>query len=242
MIRQTDQINELAAALAQAQAELENVAKDSENPHFHSRYADLASVLDEVRPKMARHGISILQVPINGIEGQVGVTTRLMHASGQYIEGDFYIAPSKLDAQGAGSTLTYLRRYSLMAVAGIGPEDDDGEAAVGREGIPWSSKVQRKPGEPGGIARGDSRGRPVSPAASESAAATAARQRVRMLINRYQESILTAPHGHALENFATDNAADLEEIEGAGTAGAAAAKELRRKYDARMKEFEETGG
>jgi ERF superfamily len=228
MIRQTEQIAELAAALAQAQAELENVAKDALNPHFSSRYADLASVLDEVRPKLARHGIAIVQIPINGIEGQVGVTTRLMHASGQYIEGDFYIAPSKYDAQGAGSALTYLRRYSLMAVTGIGPEDDDGEAAVGRE--------TARPAAPKAPAR------PASPATSESAAATAARQRVRMLINRYQQRMLTAPHSHALENVATDNAADLEEIERSGTSGAAAAKELRRIYDVKMKEFEEAGG
>jgi len=230
-VRQTEQINELAAALAQAQGEIENVAKSSENPYFHSRYADLASVLDEVRPKFAAHGISIVQLPINGAGGQIGVTTRLMHASGQYIEGDFYIAPVKEDAQGAGSTLTYLRRYSLMAIAGVGPEDDDGEASVGRE-----TRKETQPGTPGKPTR------PASPATSESAAATAARQRVRMLIDRYQQRVLTAPHSHALENVATDNAADLEEIERSGTAGAAAAKELRRKYDVRMKEFEEGGG
>jgi hypothetical protein len=229
MIRQSEQIADLAAALAQAQGEIENVAKDSENPHFRSKYADLASVLSEVRPKLAKHGISVLQMPVNGEGGQVAVVTRLLHSSGQYIESELAIAPAKADAQGAGSAITYLRRYCLMAAAGIAPEDDDGEAAVGRDG-------PRPPQQQGGMAAVQ---RAVSPAAVESAAATAARQRVRMLIDQYQQRILRAPHAHALENVATDGAAELEEIEASGTAGAAAAKELRRKFEIRMKEFED---
>jgi hypothetical protein len=235
MIRQTESIADLAAALAQAQAEIENVTKDAQNPHFKSRYATLAEVLDEVRPKYAKYGVFILQMPCNGDHTAVGVTTRLLHSSGQYIEGDFFITPSREDAQGAGSALTYLRRYCLMAAAGVAPEDDDGEEAVGRgAGRPPlrpQTVTPPLPQPPAGVT--------TQRVSTESAAATAARQRVRMLIDQYQQRILKAPHAHALENVATDGAAELEEIEASGTAGAAAAKELRRKFEIRMKEFED---
>lgn len=233
MIRQTENIADLAAALAQAQAELENVTKDRENPHFRSRYADLAGVLDEARPKLAKHGLSISQWPINGEGGQIGILTRLLHSSGQYLEGEFYVLPTKADPQGAGSALTYARRYCAMAVAGIAPEDDDGEAAVGRD----SPRPQQD--HDGGMATVR---RAMSPGTVASAAATAARQRVKMLIDQYQAKIISAPHAHALENVAEDSRLDLEEIERSGTAGAAAAKELRRRYEVRMREFEDGGG
>lgn len=129
-IRTSEQLNEIAGALAKAQAGMENVAKDRENPHFRSRYTTLAGVLDEVRPKLAQQGISIFQAPVNGEGNTIGVVTRLLHSSGQWIEAAFYVAPTKFDAQGAGSAITYCRRYSLMAVAGVGPEDDDGNAAI----------------------------------------------------------------------------------------------------------------
>jgi hypothetical protein len=238
MIRQSEQIADLAAALAQAQGEIENVAKDSENPHFRSKYADLASVLSEVRPKLAKHGISVLQMPVNGDGGQVAVVTRLLHSSGQYIESELAIAPAKADAQGAGSAITYLRRYCLMAAAGIAPEDDDGEEAVGRGAgrPPLRPQIVTPPPPqpPAGVT--------TQRVSTESAAATAARQRVRMLIDQYQQRILKAPHAHALENVATDGAAELEEIEASGTAGAAAAKELRRKFEVRMREFQDGSG
>jgi hypothetical protein len=132
MINTSEQINEIATALAKAQAEMENVAKDRENPHYRSRYATLGGVLAEVRPKLAAQGISIWQSPINGDGSSIGVTTRLLHASGQWLESTIFMAPLKFDVQGVGSVLTYLRRYSLMAIAGVGPEDDDAEAAISR--------------------------------------------------------------------------------------------------------------
>ena len=131
-IRTSDQVAELAGALAKAQAEMENVAKDRENPHFRSRYATLGGVLDEVRPKLAKHGIALIQMPVNGEGANIGVVTRLIHSSGQWIESAVYVSPAKYDAQGVGSVLTYLRRYSAMAMGGVGPEDDDGNAAIAR--------------------------------------------------------------------------------------------------------------
>ena len=123
---------ELFAAMALAQAAVENVEKAGTNPAFRSKYARLGEVLDEIRPKFAAQGISITQMPINGAGSSIGVVTLFAHKSGQWLESTLYVAPTKFDAQGAGSVITYLRRYALMAMAGVAPDDDDGNAAVGR--------------------------------------------------------------------------------------------------------------
>ena len=119
----------LFAALAKAQAEIENAAKNAANPHFRSRYADLAEVLNTVRPVFAKHGLSIVQS--TGFDGSlVSVTTLVGHAEGGFITSTASCVPAKTDAQGVGSATTYLRRYSLAAMAGIAQEDDDGNAAA----------------------------------------------------------------------------------------------------------------
>ena len=124
----SEQIDQLATALALAQGEVENASKTSQNPHFRSKYADLAEIINTVRPVFSKHGLAVVQSP-SYAEGLVSVTTLLTHKSGQWIR-DIASAPaSKLDAQGVGSAVTYLRRYSLAAFAGIAQEDDDGNAA-----------------------------------------------------------------------------------------------------------------
>jgi hypothetical protein len=130
--RTSGDVGHLFAALAKAQGEIKNAAKDSQNPHFKSRYADLASVVEACRSPLAKNGIAVVQVPHN--EGDsIGVTTVLGHSSGQWISGRIAVKPAKWDAQGVGSVTTYLRRYGLAAMAGVAPaDDDDGEAAVGR--------------------------------------------------------------------------------------------------------------
>jgi hypothetical protein len=121
--------SELFAALAKAQAEVENASKNSANPHFRSKYADLAEVLNTVRPVFARHGLSILQG--TGFDGElVRVTTVIAHASGGCVSSVFACVPAKTDAQGIGSATTYGRRYSLAAMSGVAQEDDDGNAAA----------------------------------------------------------------------------------------------------------------
>ena len=128
----SDNVAELAAALALAQGEVENAHKNSANPHFRSKYADLAEIINTVRPVFAKHGLAVIQSP-SYADGLVSVTTLLTHKSGQWIK-DMASAPaSKLDAQGVGSAVTYLRRYSLAAFAGIAQEDDDGNAASQRK-------------------------------------------------------------------------------------------------------------
>ena len=132
-MNRSEQINELAGALALAQAELENATKSSNNPHFKSKYADLAEVLNTVRPVLAKHGLSFVQFPGYAHEPKVvAVETILMHKSGQFISGTVAAPVSKPDAQGVGSAITYCRRYSLAAVVGIAQEDDDGNEASGR--------------------------------------------------------------------------------------------------------------
>lgn len=120
---------ELFAALAAAQGEIENANKNAANPHFRSKYADLAEVLNTIRPVFAKHGLSLIQSP--GFDGSMAsVTTVLAHQSGGYMTSTASCVPAKADAQGIGSATTYLRRYSAAAVAGIAQEDDDGNAAA----------------------------------------------------------------------------------------------------------------
>lgn len=130
-MNKSDSIKELACAIAKAQSEIENASKSSVNPHFKSKYADLAEVLNTVRPVFARHGIAIVQAPsYDG--GVASVETMLMHSSGEWLSNVCSAPVSKQDAQGVGSAITYLRRYSLAAFAGIAQEDDDGNASVGQ--------------------------------------------------------------------------------------------------------------
>ena len=120
---------ELLAALAIAQGEVENATKASTNPHFKSKYADLAEILNTVRPVFSKHGLSIIQsTEFNG--SLVSVTTTLAHKTGGYINSTASCVPAKSDAQGVGSSTTYLRRYSLAAMAGIAQEDDDGNSSA----------------------------------------------------------------------------------------------------------------
>lgn len=119
---------ELFAALAKAQGEIENASKNAANPHFKSKYADLAEVLNTVRPVFSKYGLSLLQAP--SFDGSLAsVTTLVSHASGGYIIATASAVPAKSDAQGIGAVTTYLRRYSAAGLAGIAQEDDDGQAA-----------------------------------------------------------------------------------------------------------------
>ena len=124
----SETINEIAAALAKAQAGIQNPAKESENPHFKSRYADLSSGLNAVRPTLAANGIAIIQA--TGMEGDLMMLeTRLVHVSGQWIGSIYPVCRFPTKQQEAGSALTYARRYALFALVGIAGEDDDGNEA-----------------------------------------------------------------------------------------------------------------
>lgn len=139
----SEQINELATAMAAAQQEMTGAKRDSDNPYFKSKYADLASVREACLGAMNTHGLSVWQFPrlVHGGDEAwlVEVETLVMHASGQFVRDSLAIPVTKADAQGVGSAISYARRYALGAVAGIAPEDDDGNAAVGpRDGATYS--------------------------------------------------------------------------------------------------------
>ena len=121
-----------ADAFAKAQGEMTSAKKEAANPFFKSRYADLASVVDAVRPALSKNGIAVIQIPTNGAAGAVGINTWFVHKSGEFMRGTLFIRPKADDPQAAGSAITYARRYALQAMAGIAPDDDDGEAAMGR--------------------------------------------------------------------------------------------------------------
>ena len=134
----SEQINELATALAKAQGDLKGAKKDSKNPFFHSSYADLASVWDACREPLSKNGLSVVQTTdwVVGEEHCLLLLTTLLHSSGQWITGKLLIKPVKDDPQGLGSAITYARRYALSAIVGIAAEDDDAESAMGRKGNP----------------------------------------------------------------------------------------------------------
>ena len=141
-MRASEQLNELAGALSKAQAMLRGAVKDSTNPHFKSRYADLASCWDACREALAANGLSVVQLP-EGNGGVVEMTTMLLHTSGQWIACTGCFTATKADPQGLGSCITYARRYQLCAIVGISPEDDDGNAAS--EPMKQQPKPERKP-------------------------------------------------------------------------------------------------
>jgi hypothetical protein len=131
----------IAAAFVKAQSGFGPALKTSDNPHFRSKYAGLDACIEAVIDSLHANGIALLQrnVPC---ESGVSVETILLHTSGETITGGILHVPaSKQDAQGYGSALTYARRYSILTLCGIAPEDDDGNAAS----KPTTYATSRKP-------------------------------------------------------------------------------------------------
>ena len=137
----------ISKAIAAAQVKMGAAKFDSKNPHFNSRYASLASVMEAVKP-LAELGVAITQdcsVIRNEFGTQVEVTTMLSHAeSGEWIAGNISMKVERDTPQGVGSALTYARRYSISSIAGVAAdEDDDGEQAEPRK--PAASPKASKP-------------------------------------------------------------------------------------------------
>ena len=122
----------VAAAFVKAQKEFGPALKSSSNPHFKSRYADLAACVEAVVDALNNNGIALTQ-RVSPCENGVIIETVFIHESGEVMtSGQLHVPAAKQDPQGYGSALTYARRYSLMAACGIAPEDDDGNAASGK--------------------------------------------------------------------------------------------------------------
>lgn len=150
-MNQSEQINELASALIKVQANLKPVPKDSENPFFHSHYADLTSIWETIRKPLTDNGLCVVQTNSGNTCESITVDTMLLHTSGQWIKGSLTLKASKIkmskqnpsqveseiiDPQSMGSALTYARRYALAAIVGVCPEDDDAEGAMDRKEAP----------------------------------------------------------------------------------------------------------
>jgi hypothetical protein len=128
-MNRSESLKEIAPALVKAQTKIKAALRDSTNPHFRSKYADLSSVVDAVKSPLLECGISFLQ-GVQDAEGGVAVETMLLHTSGEWISSTLRIPAVKQDAQGYGSAITYGRRYGLQAMCGVPAEDDDGNAAT----------------------------------------------------------------------------------------------------------------
>lgn len=129
---QSTEVKELFTALNKAQAEIKGALKDSSNPFFKSKYADLESVWEACRPSLSKHGLSVIQTTDFLQDAGICIVTTLGHSSGQWIKGTLPIMAKAQDPQGIGSAITYARRYALAAIVGIVQVDDDGESAMER--------------------------------------------------------------------------------------------------------------
>lgn len=149
----SESLTKLAPAFVAAQAQIENAHKNAKNPHFKSNYADLAEIINTIRPTLAAHGLAVVQIP-GFADGVLTMETMLMHSSGEWVAGTSGSPIAKQDPQGVGSAITYLRRYSLAALCGIAQEDDDGNAASPRQQVerafgPMEPAPERTNGETG---------------------------------------------------------------------------------------------
>ena len=120
----SEQIDLISTALIDLQGEICNVKSTSTNPFFHSKYADLSTIIQTVRPLLATHRLAIVQ----GCDGQA-LTTRLIHESGQWMESRLELSvPKWIDPQKVGAAITYARRYEQAAILNIAQTDDDGNS------------------------------------------------------------------------------------------------------------------
>lgn len=125
-MKRSESIIELSKALASFQGEVKQPMKDALNPYFKSPYVPIENVVDSITEVAPKYGLSFTQWPLNGENGDIGVITLLMHSSGEFIEYDpIYMKPEKNTPQGAGSVITYLKRYSLSAAFGLTSDRDD---------------------------------------------------------------------------------------------------------------------
>ena len=153
-MNKSDSIKELATALAKAQGTIKGALKDSSNPFFKTKYADLASVVEAIRQPLADGGLSYVQISHESKDAAC-IETVILHSSGEWLScGPVSVPVTKADAQGFGSAMTYSRRYSLSAAFGVAPEDDDGNAAAaakptaGEGGVPAKAKTFSVPHKP----------------------------------------------------------------------------------------------
>jgi len=129
-MKTSESIKQIAEALVSAQKEIRFATKDSTNPHFKSKYANINSVIEAVKKPLNDNGIAILQSLSPSDDNKLHLTTRLLHSSGEWIE-DIAVCPiQKQDPQGLGSAISYIRRYSISSLCALYADDDDGQSAA----------------------------------------------------------------------------------------------------------------
>lgn len=125
----SESIKNIAAALTNFQWEVEGIVKDAKNPFFKSKYVTLSAIIKGIREPLKNNGLSFAQFP----SGDNGLTTIIMHTSGEWLEDTVNTQPVKNDPQAVGSAITYMRRYALASILGLNIEDDDdGNTASGK--------------------------------------------------------------------------------------------------------------
>lgn len=129
-MKSSESVKEISAALVAALSEVGGVAKAADNPFFKSKYATLEAVIDASKPVLTSHGLAVMQGGGSYASGALAITTRIIHTSGEWIESTMEIPLAKCDPQGAGSAVSYGRRYALMALLNMPAVDDDGNEAT----------------------------------------------------------------------------------------------------------------
>lgn len=117
----SEKTSELTKSLISFQKEVGTITKDAINPHFKNTYASLSAIIEAIKEPLGKNGLTYVQFPSQ----QNGLTTRLMHESGEFMEETYFMTPSKNDPQGTGSAIAYARRYALGAILGLATEEDD---------------------------------------------------------------------------------------------------------------------
>jgi hypothetical protein len=148
-MNQSETIGKLAEALAKAQGQMKPATKNSDNPYFKTKYADLASIWDAVRGPLSSNGLSVVQTTEQPAD-RLGIIIRttLLHSSGEWIAGDMLLKPVKDEPQAIGAAITYGRRFGLAAITGMcsEDEDDDGNTASGHP--VQKAVISRPPSQP----------------------------------------------------------------------------------------------
>lgn len=145
-MEKSSNIVEISKALVAFHKEMPAIKKSSQNPFFKSKYAALENIIEAIEPVLSKNNLTFVQVP----SGDHGLTTILMHTSGEFFQDVYTMTPAKNDPQGIGSAITYMKRYALAAILGlkIEDEDDDGNAASGKTNTVASRGVPVRPAAP----------------------------------------------------------------------------------------------
>lgn len=137
-------IGELAKAMIKFHLKVDKIKKDAKNPFFKSTYASLSNILEQIDTPLIESGLAVCQFP----SGDHGLTTIIMHESGEFLQAEYTMKPVKDDPQGIGSSITYQRRYALASALGLNIDDDDDGNAASKKVTSYNHKPIEQSGKP----------------------------------------------------------------------------------------------